>query len=53
MSAPVFSLIGRDVRLAAREGGGAFLALAFFVVASLGNLSHMIALKAERDAATA
>ena len=32
---------------------GAFLALAFFVVASLGNLSHMIALKAERDAATA
>jgi heme exporter protein B len=32
VSAPIFTLIGRDVRLAAREGGGAFLALAFFAL---------------------
>ena len=39
-------------RLKALNEAG-FLALAFFVVASLGNLSHMIALKTEHDTATA
>lgn len=39
-------------RLQALNAQG-FLALAFYVLASLGNLSHMIALKTERDAQTA